>query len=205
METVNRQLAGGARQVGMEGQVDGVHEQIGHFCNFGLKCPPSSVKGGREGLTSKIPNANQSTKQHPHKHQTGSLVFSSQDPVSIRVTARCSITLNEAHRLHSINDTLPVYRFPNFYISCNCLQGAADARRRARRRIFELQVPDNKADAVPCNWLQFFPDDPQTQDSGSEKQQGRRHRHSRNMGAGHRKFVVLNIRYITQGRKGDRI
>jgi len=34
------------------------------------------------------------------------------------------------------------------------LQGAADARRRARRRPFVLQVPDNKADAVPCETLQ---------------------------------------------------
>jgi hypothetical protein len=34
------------------------------------------------------------------------------------------------------------------------LQGAADARRRARRRTFVLQVPDNKADAVPCERLQ---------------------------------------------------
>ena len=29
-------------------------------------------------------------------------------------------------------------------------QGTADARRRARRRTLVLQVPDNKADAVPC-------------------------------------------------------
>ena len=33
---------------------------------------------------------------------------------------------------------------------CKRLQGAADARRRARRRTLVLQVPDNKADAVPC-------------------------------------------------------
>jgi hypothetical protein len=39
---------------------------------------------------------------------------------------------------------------------CNRLQGAADARRRARRRPFVLQVPDNKADAVPCERLPFF-------------------------------------------------
>ena len=36
------------------------------------------------------------------------------------------------------------------------LQGAADARRRARGRTFVLQVSDNKADAVPCERLQFF-------------------------------------------------
>jgi hypothetical protein len=36
------------------------------------------------------------------------------------------------------------------------LQGAADARRRVYRRLFELQVPDNKADAVPCDRLPFF-------------------------------------------------
>ena len=40
--------------------------------------------------------------------------------------------------------------------NCKRLQGAADARRRARRRTFVLQVPDNKADAVPCERLQFF-------------------------------------------------
>ena len=34
------------------------------------------------------------------------------------------------------------------------LQGAADARRRARRRTFVLQVPGNKADAMPCERLQ---------------------------------------------------
>ncbi|MEN8688818.1 MAG: hypothetical protein ABF303_11640, partial [Desulfobacterales bacterium] len=34
--------------------------------------------------------------------------------------------------------------------------GAADARRRARRRTFVLQVPDNKADAVPCERLHSF-------------------------------------------------
>jgi len=39
---------------------------------------------------------------------------------------------------------------------CRRLQGAADARRRARRRTFVLQVPDNKADAVPCERLHFF-------------------------------------------------
>jgi hypothetical protein len=39
---------------------------------------------------------------------------------------------------------------------CKRLQGAADARRRARRRTFVLQVPDNKADAVPCERLPFF-------------------------------------------------
>jgi hypothetical protein len=37
--------------------------------------------------------------------------------------------------------------------NCKRLQGAADARRRARRRTFVLQVPDNKADAVPCERL----------------------------------------------------
>jgi hypothetical protein len=36
---------------------------------------------------------------------------------------------------------------------CKRLQGAADARRRARRRTVVLQVPDNKADAVPCERL----------------------------------------------------
>ena len=40
--------------------------------------------------------------------------------------------------------------------NCKRLQGAADARRRARRRTFVLQVPDNKADAVPCERLQNF-------------------------------------------------
>jgi hypothetical protein len=40
--------------------------------------------------------------------------------------------------------------------NCKRLQGAADARRRARRRTFVLQVPDNKADAVPCECLRFF-------------------------------------------------
>ena len=39
---------------------------------------------------------------------------------------------------------------------CKRLQGAADARRRARRRTFVLQMPDNKADAVPCERLQDF-------------------------------------------------
>jgi hypothetical protein len=38
--------------------------------------------------------------------------------------------------------------------NCKRLQGAADARRRARRRpFFVLQVPDNKADAVSCERL----------------------------------------------------
>ena len=37
--------------------------------------------------------------------------------------------------------------------NCKRLQGAADARRRARRRTFVLQVPDNEADAVPCERL----------------------------------------------------
>ena len=41
---------------------------------------------------------------------------------------------------------------------CKCLQGGADARRRACRRPFVLQVPDNKADAVPCERLLFFDD-----------------------------------------------
>ena len=40
--------------------------------------------------------------------------------------------------------------------NCKRLQGAADARRRTRRRTFVLQVPDNKADAVPCERLQNF-------------------------------------------------
>ena len=38
----------------------------------------------------------------------------------------------------------------------NRLQGAADARRWARRRTFVLQAPDNKADAVPCERLHNF-------------------------------------------------
>ncbi|MEN8752025.1 MAG: hypothetical protein AB1Z18_04550, partial [Desulfobacterales bacterium] len=37
--------------------------------------------------------------------------------------------------------------------NCKRLQGAAGARRRARRRTFVLQVPDNKTDAVPCERL----------------------------------------------------
>ena len=36
---------------------------------------------------------------------------------------------------------------------CKHLQGAADARRRIRRRPFILQVPGNKADAVSCERL----------------------------------------------------
>ena len=41
------------------------------------------------------------------------------------------------------------------------LQGAADARRRARRRTIVLQVPDNKADAAPCERYEDFDrDDP---------------------------------------------
>jgi hypothetical protein len=40
--------------------------------------------------------------------------------------------------------------------NCKRLQGAADARRRARRRTFVLQVPGNKADAVTCERLQRF-------------------------------------------------
>ena len=36
---------------------------------------------------------------------------------------------------------------------CKHLQGDADARRRARRRTFGLQVADNKADAVTCECL----------------------------------------------------
>ena len=39
---------------------------------------------------------------------------------------------------------------------CKRSQGAADARRRARRRTFVLQVPDNKADAVPCERLHLI-------------------------------------------------
>ena len=42
--------------------------------------------------------------------------------------------------------------------NCKRLQGVADARRRARRRPFVLQVPDNKADAVPCERLQKIDD-----------------------------------------------
>jgi len=40
--------------------------------------------------------------------------------------------------------------------NCKRLQGAADERRRVRRRTYVLQVPDNKADAVPCERLPFF-------------------------------------------------
>ena len=40
--------------------------------------------------------------------------------------------------------------------NCKRLQDAADARRRARRRTFVLQVSDNKADAVPCECLRTF-------------------------------------------------
>jgi hypothetical protein len=40
--------------------------------------------------------------------------------------------------------------------NCKRLQGAANARRRARRRTFVLQVPDNKADAVHCKRLPNF-------------------------------------------------
>ena len=40
--------------------------------------------------------------------------------------------------------------------NCKRLQGAEDARRRVRRRTFVLQVPDNKADTVPCECLQLF-------------------------------------------------
>ena len=36
---------------------------------------------------------------------------------------------------------------------CKRLQGAADAKRRSRRRTLVLQTPDNKADAVPCERL----------------------------------------------------
>jgi hypothetical protein len=39
---------------------------------------------------------------------------------------------------------------------CKHLQGAADARRRVRRRTFALQVPDNKADAAPCERLPIY-------------------------------------------------
>jgi len=38
-------------------------------------------------------------------------------------------------------------RFKPFH--CKRLPGAVDARRRVSRRPFVLQVPDNKADAVP--------------------------------------------------------
>ena len=41
--------------------------------------------------------------------------------------------------------------------NCKRLQGAADARRLARRRTIVLQVPDNNADAVPCERLPIFP------------------------------------------------
>jgi hypothetical protein len=41
-------------------------------------------------------------------------------------------------------------------LHCKRLQGAADARRRVRRRTFVLQVSNNKADAVPCERLLNF-------------------------------------------------
>jgi hypothetical protein len=48
------------------------------------------------------------------------------------------------------------FKLPN----CKRLQGAADARRRARRRTFVLQVADNKADAVTCERLhKMYPAD----------------------------------------------
>jgi hypothetical protein len=40
--------------------------------------------------------------------------------------------------------------------NCKRLQGAAEARRWAHRRTFVLHVPDNKADAVPCELIQTF-------------------------------------------------
>jgi hypothetical protein len=40
--------------------------------------------------------------------------------------------------------------------NCKRLQGAADAKRRARKRYLVLQVSDNKADAVPCERLRHF-------------------------------------------------
>ena len=40
--------------------------------------------------------------------------------------------------------------------NCRRLQGDADARSRVCRRTFVLQVPDNKADAVPRKRLRFF-------------------------------------------------
>jgi hypothetical protein len=40
--------------------------------------------------------------------------------------------------------------------NCKRLQGAADARRRVRRRTFVHQVPNNKADAVRCERLPDF-------------------------------------------------
>jgi hypothetical protein len=50
--------------------------------------------------------------------------------------------------------------------NCKRLQCAANARRRARRRTFVLQVPDNKADAVPFERLPCFPHDLYTQQAG---------------------------------------
>jgi hypothetical protein len=41
-------------------------------------------------------------------------------------------------------------------LNCMGLLGAADVRRRACRRSFVLQVRDNKADAVPCERLQYI-------------------------------------------------
>jgi hypothetical protein len=41
-------------------------------------------------------------------------------------------------------------------LNCERLQDTADAGRRVRRRTFVLQVPGNKADAVPCERLRIF-------------------------------------------------
>jgi hypothetical protein len=40
--------------------------------------------------------------------------------------------------------------------NCKGLQGAADTRRQVRRRPFDLQVLDNKVDAMPCKPLRNF-------------------------------------------------
>jgi hypothetical protein len=42
--------------------------------------------------------------------------------------------------------------------NCMRLQGAADARRRVRRRPFVPQVPDNNTDAVPCERIPILLD-----------------------------------------------
>ena len=47
--------------------------------------------------------------------------------------------------------------------NCKRLRGAADARRRVRRRTFVLQVPDNKPDAVPRERLRCIYQRPYTQ------------------------------------------
>jgi len=68
------------------------------------------------------------------------------------------LTSPSSHLCHAIFVTLTGLQSPMRFKSPNCKrsQGAADARRRVRRRTFVLQVPDNKADAVPCERLPIF-------------------------------------------------